>query len=72
MFDNRGVTKMEEFENSIDATEFVEKLQQMLNDKRLANWCKSTDYIFDVQSSHPLAAAQHAVTLMVRQLDNAC
>ena len=63
---------MEEFESSIDATEFVEKLQQMLNDKRLANWCKATDTNFDKRSSHPLAAAQHAFAQVVRELDESC
>lgn len=63
---------MENFEDSVEATEFVEKLQAMLNDKRLANWCKATDRNFDTLSSHPLAAAQHALSLMSRELDKAC
>lgn len=61
-----------EFESSIEATEFIEKLQEMLNDKRLANWCKATDRSFDTLSSHPLATAQHALCLMSRELDKAC
>lgn len=63
---------MEEFESSIEATEFVEQLQKMLNDPRLAQWCAATDHNFDTLSSHPLAAAQHALSLMSRELDKAC
>lgn len=62
---------MERFEDSIEATEFVEKLQKMLNDPRLVQWCKATDANFDTLSSHPLAAAQHALCLMSRELDKA-
>ena len=61
-----------EFENSIDATEFIDHLQKMLNDKRLANWCAATDTNFDKRSSHPLVAAQHAFAQVVRELDEAC
>ena len=63
---------MEKFENSIEATEFFDQLQKMLNDKRLANWCAATDTNFDKRSSHPLAAAQHALAQVVRELDESC
>ena len=63
---------MEEFESSIEATEFFDKLQKMLNDKRLVNWCAATDTNFDKRSSHPLAATQHAFAQVVRELNDAC
>lgn len=63
---------MERFQDSVEATEFVEKLQKMLNDKRLANWCAATDTNFDKRSSHPLAAAQHAFSQVVHELNDAC
>ena len=63
---------MERFADSAEATEFFDKLQKMLNDKRLANWCAATDTSFDKRSSHPLAAAQQAFAQVVRELDDAC
>lgn len=32
-----------QFDSSLEATEFMEKIQGMLNDKRLINWCWETD-----------------------------
>ena len=63
---------MEKFESAIEATEFFDQLQKMLNDKRLVNWCAATDTNFDKRSSHPLAAAQHAFAQVVRELNDAC
>lgn len=63
---------MEEFESSIEATEFVEKLQALLSDPRLQQWANTTDTNFDVRSAHCLAVAQHALYKFKQELDSAC
>jgi hypothetical protein len=43
-----------EFEDSLEATEFMEKLQEMLDDQRLKKWAKITDSNFGTQTADSL------------------
>lgn len=63
---------MSEFNNSIEATEFLAKLESMLNDPRLAQWCQVSDYHFGVTAERALQQAQARLAEMVKQLDDAC
>lgn len=60
------------FQDSIEATQFLEKLQAMVNDPRLADWCASSDYNFDSKTCGKLAEASVAIAKLVDALDNAC
>lgn len=62
----------DQFADSAEATQFVEELQEMLNDKRLANWCKATDNNFLATTLSSLTDAQNAFAQVARQLDEAC
>ena len=63
---------MEEFENSIDATEYLDNLQKMLYDPRLVNWCKATDQNFMANSYASLQQMQVKLTELKNRLDEAC
>lgn len=43
-----------EFEDSLEATEFMEQLQSMLKDERLLEWAKITDYNYGTRSTPKL------------------
>ncbi len=43
-----------EFDNSLEATEFMEKLQEMLDDSRLKKWTEVTDCNFGTQTADSL------------------
>ncbi|MGL5525703.1 MAG: hypothetical protein ACRDCY_18305 [Aeromonas veronii] len=61
-----------QFNGSIEATRFLDELQAMLNDPRLADWCASTDYHFGSKTCGKLAEVSVAVAKLVDALDNAC
>lgn len=60
------------FADSTEATEFVEQLQKMLADPRLAHWCKETDYNFCTNVASQLTEAKNAVDWLISNLDEAC
>jgi len=47
-----------EFQDSVEATEFLEKLQSMLHDPRLAQWVKDTDDNFNTDACQHLSHAK--------------
>lgn len=60
------------FADSTEATEFVEQLQKMLQDPRLAQWCQATDYNFCTDAAKHLFEAKKSFTATIDELDNAC
>ncbi|UYD57652.1 hypothetical protein MEIMHGIN_00010 [Aeromonas phage avDM3] len=61
-----------EFEGSIDATDFIENLQSLLNDSRLTNWCGATDYNFNSNTSQKLDMLREIMSELIDELDEAC
>ena len=49
-----------EFEDSLEATEFMEKLDSMLNDPRLKDWANETDDNYDQDTANDLHRARKA------------
>lgn len=63
---------MQKFNSSIEATDFIDQLQAMLNDPRLAQWVRASDYNFGVAAESALQQAQVQLDEMVAQLEQAC
>lgn len=50
--------KKKEFEDSVEATEFMETLNEMLNDPRLEDWANATDDNYGQTTSQALACSR--------------
>ncbi|UYD57563.1 hypothetical protein OFDDKENP_00187 [Aeromonas phage B614] len=61
-----------EFEGSIDATDFIENLKSNLDDARLTEWCATTDYNFNANTLQKLDMMREIMAELVEELDEAC
>lgn len=61
---------MERFADSIEATEFFEKLQAMVNDPRAAEWLHATDSNFSVSTVPHFKQAKQLINFIVNKLDH--
>lgn len=62
---------MQKFNDSVEATEFVQALRGMLHDPRLVQWVQATDDNFDTDAFAALVDAQNAFSSVEDQLNNA-
>lgn len=60
-----------EFEDSLEATEFMEKLQGMLEDPRLKNWAKITDENYGTETLASLRLTKLAYDEFIDAMHNA-
>jgi len=60
-----------EFSSSIEATEFIENLEAMLNDPRLEDWAKVTDQNFSSYAFIELRQAREKFNIFKKEIDNA-
>ena len=60
-----------EFEDSLEATEFMEKLQEMLDDPRLKKWAKVTDSNFGTQTAGSLWLVRLAYDNFINSMSEA-
>ncbi len=65
------MAKPVEFEDSAEATDFMETLQGMLEDPRLADWAKITDTNFGTRSAGLLAKAVSNYAEFIETMYNA-
>ncbi len=63
-----GRIKDMEFEDSAEATDFMEKLDGMLNDPRLLNWVEATDSNYGTNIAPSLDDAQTAYSALMRAM----
>lgn len=63
---------MSHFKDSVEATEFMDRLDSMLRDSRLSAWCKSTDENFNVQTTVKLEEARDAYKDLMERMESAC
>ena len=61
---------MERFEDSVEATEFFDKLQQMLNDPRARQWIKATDYHYGTTTVGDYVQAVRVITNVINNLED--
>ena len=57
-----------EFHNSVEATEFMETLNEMLNDPRLEDWANETDDNYGQITSQSLACTRSAYAGFMTQM----
>ena len=63
-----GRIKAMEFEDSAEATDFMEKLDGMLSDPRLLNWVEATDTNYGTDTASSLDDAQTAYSALLRAM----
>ena len=61
---------MERFEDSVEATEFFDKLQQMLNDPRARQWIKATDCHYGTTTVGDYVQAVRVITNVINNLED--
>ena len=61
---------MEKFESAIEATEFFDKLQKMLNDPRARQWIKATDFNFGTSTLTHFLQAGRVITNVINNLED--
>lgn len=59
------------FEDSVAATEFMEKIRSMLKDKHLSDWARHTDNNFDADTVSLLDEARDAFERFMDAMDDA-
>ena len=57
-----------EFKDSIEATEFMEKLHTMLNDPRLMDWAEETDDNFGATTDQSLQCAMQSYNTFMNEM----
>ena len=57
-----------EFKDSVEATEFMEKLHSMLRDPRLLDWAQETDDNFSTITDQSLQSAQASYTAFMNDM----
>jgi hypothetical protein len=65
------INESSRFDDSADATEFFEKIETMMKDKRLFDWAKATDSNYDSHSVQKLQKAIKAYEDFTEELYNA-
>lgn len=59
------------FDDSVDATEFMGKIGDMLNADALDDWCKETDSNFDVSTRAKLSKVYAAYNDFMNEMEKA-
>ena len=61
---------MEKFESAIEATEFFDQLQKMLNDPRARQWIKATDCHYGTTTVGDYVQAVRVITNVINNLED--
>lgn len=61
---------LERFADSAEATEFFDKLQNMLNDPRARQWVKATDYNYGTSTLADFLQAGRVITNVINNLED--
>lgn len=59
------------FEDSVDATEFMDTIHQMIKSKALKDWAKLTDQNYDTQTVSKLDKLRSAMLDFLDEIDKA-
>ncbi len=59
------------FDDSVDATEFMQKIGDMISSPVLYNWAKSTDENFDTNTQSKLQKLNDAFSVFMEEMDKA-
>lgn len=62
---------MSKFEGSMEATEHMMEIEEMLQDERLTEWVEATDANFGTDAVRKLAIARAALTDFLETMDAA-
>ena len=57
-----------EFTDSVEATEFMEKLEDMINDPRLKDWANETDDNYGQNTANDLHKARKAYKKFMKKM----
>ena len=60
---------MERFADSVEATEFFDKLQEMLNDPRAREWLQATDANYGTSTEADFVQAKKQIGYVLTDLD---
>lgn len=62
---------MKTFQSSVEATEFMDKLEEMIRDPRLKEWASITDRNFGTDTAWKLKLLQEASQELFAEMDSA-